>query len=132
MMCWRVICLEQRANDLHVVQLRCHCHAIISCFIKIWNGFTFLMPTYPGCFGKEAVKRVSVFMSVTVSAEFDSKTVSVGYRSTAGEVTAKEKVSSFFIHSVHHDDQDDEATTTIPTTTPRQPRCALPPPPSRR
>ena len=40
---------------------RCHCHPIISCFIKIWKtGLTFLVLVYPGCLGKEAVKRVSV------------------------------------------------------------------------
>ena len=32
----------------------CHCHLIISCFIKIQIGLTFLVPAYPG--GKEAVK----------------------------------------------------------------------------
>jgi len=37
-----------------------HCHPIVSCFIKIQIGLTFLMPAYPGCPGKEAVKRVSV------------------------------------------------------------------------
>jgi len=36
-----VICLEQGANDLHMVQLMCHCHPIISCFIKIQNGLPF-------------------------------------------------------------------------------------------
>jgi len=32
---------------------------IISCFIKIYIGLTFLVPAYPGCPGKDAVKRVS-------------------------------------------------------------------------
>jgi len=32
---------------------------IISCFIKIQIGLTFLMLAYPGCSGKEAVKRMS-------------------------------------------------------------------------
>jgi len=36
----------------------CHCH-IISCFIKIQTGLTFLVPAYPGP-GKEVVKQVSV------------------------------------------------------------------------
>ena len=27
----------------------CHCHAVISCFIKIQPGLTFLVPAYPGC-----------------------------------------------------------------------------------
>ena len=38
----------------------CCCHPVISCFIKIQNGFTFLVPVYPGCHGKEAVKWVFV------------------------------------------------------------------------
>jgi len=37
----------------------CHCHPAVSCFIKIQNGLTFLVPAYPDCPGKEAVKRVS-------------------------------------------------------------------------
>jgi len=38
----------------------CHCHRVISCFIKIQIGLTFLLAAYPGCPGKETVKRVSV------------------------------------------------------------------------
>jgi len=49
-----VICLEQGANDLHMV----HCHPIISCFIEIKIGLSFLVPAYPVCRGKEAVKWV--------------------------------------------------------------------------
>jgi len=41
----------------------CHCHLIISCFIKIKIGLTFLVPAYPGCPGKEAVKWMSVFLA---------------------------------------------------------------------
>jgi len=37
----------------------CHFHPIISCFIKIRNDFTFLMPAYPGCPGKDAMRRMS-------------------------------------------------------------------------
>jgi len=36
-----------------------HCHPIVSCSMKIQIGLTFPVPTYPGCPGKEAVKRVS-------------------------------------------------------------------------
>ena len=36
----------------------CHCHAVISCFIKMQNGSAFLVPAYPGCPGKEAIKWV--------------------------------------------------------------------------
>jgi len=32
--------------------------SIVSCFIKIQNGFTFLLPSYRGCPGEEAVKRL--------------------------------------------------------------------------
>ena len=35
-----VICLEQGANDLHMVHM-VHCHPIISCFNKIHNGLSF-------------------------------------------------------------------------------------------
>jgi len=42
-----VICLEQGANDLHMVQLM-PLLLIISCFIKIQIGLAFLMPAYPG------------------------------------------------------------------------------------
>ena len=38
----------------------CHCHPVISCFVKIQIGLTFPVPAYQGCLGKEAVKRVSV------------------------------------------------------------------------
>jgi len=38
---------------------RCHCHSIISCFIKTHNGSAFPVPAYPGCPGKEAVKRLN-------------------------------------------------------------------------
>jgi len=41
------------------VQMICHCHSIISCFIKIQNGSAFLVPVYPGCSGKEAIKWMS-------------------------------------------------------------------------
>jgi len=38
----------------------CHCHPIISFFIKIQIVLTFLVPSYPDCPGKEAVKWVFV------------------------------------------------------------------------
>jgi len=34
--------------------------------VKIRNGLTFLVPSYPGCPGKEAVKRMSVSVCVCV------------------------------------------------------------------
>jgi len=38
----------------------CYCHPVISCFITIQNGFSFLVPAYPRYPGKEAVKWLSV------------------------------------------------------------------------
>jgi len=55
---WRgagvVICLE-RGADLHMVQLM-PLPLTVSWPNKIQIGFTFLVPAYPGCPGKEAVK----------------------------------------------------------------------------
>jgi len=49
-----VICLE-RGADLHMAQVM-PLPLTVSCSSKIQIGFTFLVPTYPGCPGKEAVK----------------------------------------------------------------------------
>ena len=49
-----VICLEWGA-DLHMAQLM-PLPLTVSCSSKIQIGFTFLVPAYPGCPGKEAVK----------------------------------------------------------------------------
>jgi len=49
-----VICLE-RGADLHMAQLM-PLPLAVSCSSKIQIGFTFLVPAYPGCPGKEAVK----------------------------------------------------------------------------
>ena len=47
-------CLEQGA-DLHMAQLM-PLPLTVSCSSNIQIGFTFLVPAYPGCPGKEAVK----------------------------------------------------------------------------
>jgi len=49
-----VICLV-RGADLHVAQLM-PLPLTVSCSSKIQIGFIFLVPAYPGCPGKEAVK----------------------------------------------------------------------------
>ena len=59
-----VICLE-RGADLHMAQLMPLPHTV-SCFSKIWIGFTFLVPAYPGSPGHRAIKRVYVCMYVTI------------------------------------------------------------------
>ena len=53
-----VICLE-RGADLHMAQLM-PLLLIVPSFSKIQIGFTFLVPAYPGCPGKEAVKWLCV------------------------------------------------------------------------
>jgi len=40
---------------------------IICCLIQIQTGFTFLVPVYPGCPGKEAVKRGVVVVVVQMN-----------------------------------------------------------------
>jgi len=49
-----VICLEQGADYLHMVQLmpQPSQNPIVSCLIWIQTGFTFLVPAYPCCPGK--------------------------------------------------------------------------------
>ena len=51
-----VVCRE-RGADLHTTQLM-PLPLTVSCFSKIQNGFTFLVPAHPGSPGHRAVKRV--------------------------------------------------------------------------
>jgi len=51
-----IVCLERGVDALQLVQLL-SLPPHHSCFSKIQNGSTFLVPTYPRCPGKEAVKR---------------------------------------------------------------------------
>ena len=45
----------ERGADLHMSQLM-PLPLTVSCSTKIQIGFTYLVPAYPGCPGKEAVK----------------------------------------------------------------------------
>jgi len=50
-------------SDAQMVSIRsswCHCHLIISCFVKIQIDLIFLVPAYSGCSVKDVVKRMSV------------------------------------------------------------------------
>jgi len=49
MRCWHGCLSGVRCNWFALWSCWCHWHHIISCFIKIQNGFTFLVPAYPGC-----------------------------------------------------------------------------------
>jgi len=52
-----VICLEQGANILHIVQLMpLPPHHLLLHKNPQW--FTFLVPDYPGCPGKKAIKQM--------------------------------------------------------------------------
>ena len=49
-----VLTLLSVSSDVQVIGIWsswCHCHPIISYFIKIQIGVTFLVPAYPGCPG---------------------------------------------------------------------------------
>ena len=59
-----VICLE-RGADLHMAQLM-PLALTVSCSSKIQIGFTFLVPAYPGCPGKEAVKWLLLVVVVMI------------------------------------------------------------------
>jgi len=68
-----VICLERRASDLHMVQLMTLYHSFISCFTEIQPGLTFPVLAYPGCPGKEAVKRTSVCVCHTTGMRWQDR-----------------------------------------------------------
>jgi len=59
-----VICTEWGASDLYMVQLMPLLPPpIIPRFVKIQTDLTFLVPSYPGCLGKEAIKSMCVYQS---------------------------------------------------------------------
>jgi len=58
---WLSVCSE--VQMICVWSISCHCCRIVSCFIKIQIGLTFLVLAYPECPGKQAVKQVSVYGS---------------------------------------------------------------------
>jgi len=54
---WLFVCSEVQMTCIW--SSWCHCHPIISYFIKIHIGLTFLVPAYPGCPEKKAAKQFS-------------------------------------------------------------------------
>jgi len=59
-----VICLEPGANDLHMVQLM----PLPPHHQQNPEWFILLVPAYPGCPGKKAIKRLCVCVCVCVCA----------------------------------------------------------------
>jgi len=61
-----IVCLEPGTNDLHNYGPAdaTATPSSLFCITKILIGLTFLVPSYPGCPGKEAVKRASVSLSL--------------------------------------------------------------------
>jgi len=82
--------MEQDANNLYIVQLM-PCHPIISYFIKIQIGLTFLVLAYSDCPGKEAVKLVSVCL------------VCIFYKNSSGDEIAN---VNFFYNIAHVEASD--------------------------
>jgi len=64
-----VVCLE-RGADLHMAQLM-PLPLTVSCSSGIQIGFTFLVPAYPGCPGKEAVKWLLLLLFCVSLHPFD-------------------------------------------------------------
>jgi len=73
MTCWYGYLFGVKCTVLHVVQLM-PLSPIISCFIKIQNGFSFLVPACPGCPGKEAANQQYVHNSTTACSTVVSET----------------------------------------------------------
>jgi len=64
MTCWRYgyLSIQRDVNNFHMVQLMPLTPHQLT-FIKIQNGVNILVPAYPGCLGKDAVKWVPVCLS---------------------------------------------------------------------
>jgi len=64
-----VICLQRGANDLHMVQLMPlpPRHLLLQ---QNPEWFIFLVPAYPGCPGKKAIKRLCVCVCVSVLVSY--------------------------------------------------------------
>jgi len=71
-----VVCLEQGA-DLHMAQLM-PLPLTVSRSSKIQIGFTFLVPAYPGCPGKEAVKWLLLLLLYLFIYAFSALTLLIG------------------------------------------------------
>jgi len=72
---WSPVCSE--VQMIFIWSSWCHCQPIISCFVEIQISLTFLVPAYPGCPGKEAVKCVS---TSTVNCFLASESWHKGYK----------------------------------------------------
>ena len=94
-----VICLERGASDLHMVQLMPlppH-HLLLQ---QNPERFILLVPAYPGCPGKKAVKRLCVCACVLILIQFH---VGLNSPPTPTEITFLPPISAkicFYLHSM--------------------------------
>jgi len=99
---WLSVCSE--VQMICIWSSWCHCHPIISCFIKMQTSLTFLVPAYPGCPGKEAIKWVSVCLPCkflyprcpSCRRQCQSTQVNWDHRHQRGTV-------ALYVDSQHHD-----------------------------
>jgi len=83
----------------------CHWHSVVLWLIEIQNDFTFLVPFYPGCPGKEAIKLVFVCFVCICADKMYQPYQSDGPEPSGPKVHSME----FDYHSIHtqpHDKAD--------------------------
>ena len=73
-----VVCLE-RGADLHMAQLM-PLPLTVSCSSKIQIGFIFLVPAYPGCPGKEAVKGLLLYYRTCIQVKYRDASLNITYK----------------------------------------------------
>jgi len=68
--CWHGFMYWHQSAMICIWSSWCHCHSIISCFIKIQTDLIFLVSAYPGCPGKRAVKWLSVYYDTSLQRSY--------------------------------------------------------------
>jgi len=63
-----LVWLSVESEKICVWSSWCHCHPIVSCFVKIQNGSAFLISADPNCRGKEAVKWILLLLILVLLA----------------------------------------------------------------
>ena len=97
-----IICLE-RCADLHMAQLM-PLPLTVSCSSKIQIGFTYLVPAYPGCPGKEAVVGCNVVVLTLVISEIVNSVQLQWCLLSSCNVVCLSFVISYLASCVYHSD----------------------------